>query len=356
MAAGWPSAGSVGRSLLAVGVLLLAACSPQAPSSQPALSLSSDIFTVTGARAEEVALVVRFVAAFNAAKLDEASVLFTDDAGLNDCDYAAHTIVEAKGRAAIRAWLVQRFADHDRLVIARISNMNPDPNSNRGAGVDFALRSSDTIARLGAPAGFVPDAQAKIVFDASGQKIQGFANAPGGAPHGVVLNVCSVPEGASPAVATSSASAAPLVGLFQSDRPVGTGPVGSKTCIGLRLDEEAYRTGTTEAWWWLVGPAGCRTSTSGVTAFQVRLVQTSLPATGASPARIGYRIELDLPTLPSGSEPIVFTIDPQIPTAGQGVWAYPSAAPSGTGVLLAPVTALEVQQPGSGPPPTPGSP
>jgi hypothetical protein len=166
-------------------------------------SPSTDIFAVTGLEAERVASVVRFVTAFNAARLDDASAVFADDAAVNDCDFATHAIVEARGRAAIRAWLVQRFADHDRLVIAGIFNANPDPNSNQVVGVEFARRSSDTIARLGAPNGLVPQAEAKVVFDVSGQRITVFANAPGGAPNGVGLNICSVP-GASPPVPTSS--------------------------------------------------------------------------------------------------------------------------------------------------------
>jgi hypothetical protein len=122
-------------------------------------------------QADKVALVVRFVTAFNAALLDNASALFAVDANLKDCDYATHAVVAAQGLPAIRAWLVHRFADHDRLVIARIFNMNPD--SDRTVGVDFALRSSDTIARLGAPNGLVPDSTAVIVIDEAGQRIEG---------------------------------------------------------------------------------------------------------------------------------------------------------------------------------------
>jgi uncharacterized membrane protein len=341
--------------VLALGGLLLAACSPQAPSSQPAPSLSSDTFTVTGAQAAEVALVVRFVDAFDGARLEEASALLTDDAAISDCDYVAHTVVLAQGREAVRAWLAQHFADHDRLTIARIFNMNPDPNSNRGVGVDFALRSSDTIARLGAPEGFVPDAEAKVGIDETGQKIRGFANGPFGADPGIALRTCTVPVRAHSPVPTSS-PAAPPVGLFQSEGPVGTGPVGSKICVGLRLDDEAYRTGATEASWWQVGPTGCRTSVSGVIASPVKLVQVSLPATDALPARTGYRVELELPLVPAGTETVVFTIDTGAAAPGGGLRAYPGPGVSRSGVLLALVPALDVREPGTGPPPTPGSP
>lgn len=186
-------AGACQSSLVPPPGSLIPSPSSAESASGPPSSSSTDIFAVTGLEAERVASVVRFVTAFDAGRLDDASAVFADDAALNDCDFVTHEIIEARGRAAIRAWLVQRFADHDRLVIARIFNMNPDPNSNQGVGVEWALRSSDTIARLGAPNGIVPQGVAKVVFDTSGQRIIGFANAPGGAPAGVVLNMCSVP-------------------------------------------------------------------------------------------------------------------------------------------------------------------
>ena len=149
-----------------------------------------------------VALVVRFVAAFNAARMDEAVALFAEDANVSDCDYASQTVVEARGPAAIRSWLERRIADHDRLVIGRIFNMNPD--SDRAIGVEFALRSSDSIARLGAPSGLVPEVTAKIAIDASGERIEAFANGPGGADPGDVRRLCSVPGGTSSPVPTAS--------------------------------------------------------------------------------------------------------------------------------------------------------
>jgi hypothetical protein len=186
--------GACGSTFVLPPASLIPSPSSTETASAPPSSPSTDIFAVTGLEAERVASVVRFVTAFNGGRLDDSSAAFADDAVLNDCDFVTHEIIEARGKAAIRAWLVQRFADHDRLVIARIFNMNPDPNSNQGVGVEFALRSSDTIARLGAPNGLVPQGEAKVVFDPTGQRIIGFANAPGGAPNGVVLNMCSVPR------------------------------------------------------------------------------------------------------------------------------------------------------------------
>jgi SnoaL-like domain len=154
-------------------------------------------FTVSGASPAFVALVVRFVDAFNAGDLERAAALFADDANVSDCDFTTHTIVEGQGRDAIRGWLAARFADHDRLVIGSIFNHNPD--SDRAVGVEFTKRTSDTIARLGAPDGIAPDVDAKVVLDAAGARLAAFANGPGGADPGVVLRECSVtPASASP--------------------------------------------------------------------------------------------------------------------------------------------------------------
>lgn len=143
-------------------------------------------------------MVARFVTDFNAGRLNDAAALFTDDASVSDCDYTTQTAILARGRTAIRAWLERRFADHDRLIVARIFNMNPD--SDRAVGVEFAARSSDTIARLGARDGIVPETVGTIVFDTSGQRILGFVNGPGDLT--VALRVCSVPD-ASPAPAAT---------------------------------------------------------------------------------------------------------------------------------------------------------
>ena len=94
------------------------------------------------------------------------------------------------------------MVDHDRLVIGRIINMNPD--SDRAVGVEFALRSSDSIATLGAPNGLVPEVTAKIVVDASGEKIVAFANGPGGVDPGDVRQLCSVPGETSSSAPTPS--------------------------------------------------------------------------------------------------------------------------------------------------------
>jgi hypothetical protein len=148
------------------------------------------VFTVSGVQAIHVALIVRFVTAFNAADLDTALGLMTDDPGMSDCDFERHDVVDMRGKAQIRAWLGQRFADHDRMVIGRIFNMNAD--SDLAVGVEFSNRVSDTIVRLGAVGGVIPGVVAKVVFDTEGHRIAKFANAPFGADPAVVARLCSV--------------------------------------------------------------------------------------------------------------------------------------------------------------------
>jgi hypothetical protein len=142
------------------------------------------------------------VTAFNDARLEDARALFAEDANVSDCDYGSQTVVEFQGRAEIRSWLVGRMDDHDRLVISRIFNMNPD--SDQAVGVEFALRSSDSITTLGAPNGLVPEVTAKIVIDASRERIAAFAYGPGGADPADVRQLCSIPDDTSSSVPTPS--------------------------------------------------------------------------------------------------------------------------------------------------------
>ena len=149
----------------------------------------------------------------------------------------------------------------------------------------------------------------------------------------------------------------PPVGLFQSESPVGAGPVGANTCVALRLTDDAYRTGSVTVWWWVVGPAGCRSSTSGVVSAPARLTSAPLSATSDLPARVGYRIDLDLELVPSGSETITFTLDPTRSNPGsQAIIAYKGTDTSGSAFEFAPVVAVSVDEPGPAPPPTPRQP
>jgi hypothetical protein len=152
------------------------------------------------------------------------------------------------------------------------------------------------------------------------------------------------------------ATGGPPVGLFQSEDPVGTGRVGATTCVALRLTDEAYRVGTVQVWLWLVGPAGCRSSTSGVVPAPARITSVPLAAGRGLPERLGYRVDLEIQLLPGGSETIAFVLDTARNPGSQAIVAYKSAGASGSAVELTPVETITVDEPGAPPPPTPRQP
>lgn len=136
-------------------------------------------FSVDGVQARYVATVVAFVDAFNRGDSAEAVSLFGEHSGVSDCDYRNVKAVSLDGRSAVEGWLRERAIDHDRLVISRIFNANPD--GDHVVGVVYARRTSDTLAALGFPSGIVP-LTSKVVFSADGGQILAFANGPFGGP------------------------------------------------------------------------------------------------------------------------------------------------------------------------------
>jgi hypothetical protein len=140
---------------------------------------SPTAYSLVAVQAQEVAVTIRFVNAFNAHNLGQALATFTPSAIGSDCDYGR---VQAgfRGEGQIRAWLRGRFADADYLGVARIANANPSEPSGV-VGVEWAIRKSKTLRRLGFPNGIVPQLNAKVVFtSALLPRISAFANGPGG--------------------------------------------------------------------------------------------------------------------------------------------------------------------------------
>lgn len=137
-------------------------------------------YSLVGRQAQEVAVTIRFVNAFNAHTLQQALTTFAPNAGGSDCDYRHVQVVTFKGRREIAAWLRKRFADDDHLGIARLWN----GNAAQPVGVlaaEWAIRKSKTLRRLGFPHGIVPQLSAKVVFTRGfPPRIIGFANGPGG--------------------------------------------------------------------------------------------------------------------------------------------------------------------------------
>jgi hypothetical protein len=147
-------------------------------------SPASGVFELTGGQGVEVAHLMGFVRAVNAADLQGALAQFsgTGAVGFSDCDYAQGRPVEGHGRAQLAAWLGQRIADQDRFVVGEIDDQNPDQPLGV-LGVSFSRRTSDSIARAGHPMGITPTTGAKVKFDGDGF-ITEFNNGPiGGDPH-----------------------------------------------------------------------------------------------------------------------------------------------------------------------------
>jgi hypothetical protein len=138
----------------------------------------SGVFSLSAAQARQVAVVVAFLDAYDAGRLSAALAAFAPDAVVSDCDYRAVENVNFHGRGEIAGWLRARMADHDRLIVARIYDENPEQPVGV-VGVEYQRRTSDTLRALGFAAGIRPKGATKVVFTAD-DRIQRFANGPFG--------------------------------------------------------------------------------------------------------------------------------------------------------------------------------
>ena len=138
-------------------------------------------YSLVARQAQEVAVTVRFVAAFNVHSLSAALANFAPNASGSDCNYRRAQVVTFSGKRQISAWLRKRFADDDHLRIARVLNENASQPVGV-LGVDWALRTSRTLRRLGFARGIVPRLSAKVVFTReTPPRIRAFGNGPVGA-------------------------------------------------------------------------------------------------------------------------------------------------------------------------------
>lgn len=141
-------------------------------------------------QAQEVAVLVAFIGAYNAGRVDAALALFRAPWVWSDCDYRRRTVLAGQDKASLTRWLRQRSADHDRLDIGRIM---VGTVQEEALGVTFKRRTSDTLRALGHPQGITPALSAKVIFDgqsgtAARPSIMRFANG----PYGGSLDVCRV--------------------------------------------------------------------------------------------------------------------------------------------------------------------
>jgi hypothetical protein len=221
---------------------LLIACNghvePVRPSPSAVRAGGPAVFSVNGQQALEVVTVARFVKAFNAGRIDDAMALWADDVGGSDCDYRRATALSFSGRQQTQDWLHARAADHDRLDIREVYNLNPDQPVGV-AGVGWARRSSDTLRALRLGDGIVPQLGAKVVFDLSG-RIRSFANGPDGGSANFCRPAASVPAVASPTPQ--------LPGQFDLiHRPYEVGSRWLPALMTLIAFEDAYAAGNLEA-------------------------------------------------------------------------------------------------------------
>jgi hypothetical protein len=152
-------------------------------------SLTSDAFRVNADEVIAVSTVERFVHAINAGDIIGAEALVAPDVEGSDCDYSHRTVVVLDGRPNVIAWLRARVADHDHLAVGSIFNENAV--FTRVVGIEFANRSSDTLARLGFPTGVTPATDAKVVLTPDLSQVAAFNLAPGGADPGTIASACS---------------------------------------------------------------------------------------------------------------------------------------------------------------------
>lgn len=164
----------------------------------------------------------------------------------------------------------------------------------------------------------------------------------------VVLAVLTIGVG----VALQGGAASPPTGLWQSKAPVGTGGVGSATCVAVDLTKDAFKTGKVTLWWWAPGDGDCRTSSSGPMEAVASLESVSLGDSGRQ--RAAYRVQLDLEIIGGGTEFVEFVLDPFTRRGGgAGLPGFAGRDVSGRTLEFTSVPSLDVAPPGGVPAPTP---
>lgn len=91
------------------------------------------------------AIAEAFIAAYNAGDLEGILALLAGDVGIADCDYREGTRAFVVGKEAVAAWLRDRFADHDRFEVERMS-VNPEDFTT---GIVYRRRTNDALRAKG---------------------------------------------------------------------------------------------------------------------------------------------------------------------------------------------------------------
>ena len=137
---------------------------PMAPEKN-ATSQPNNTFDLTAEQAQEVAVFIKFIQAYNAGQLQTALAFLAENAGVSDYDYQNIKVITFQGKSQVAGWLQQRISDHDQLEISQIHNENPDPSSSRHViDVTYARRTSMTLTKLGYGDGITPRLGSKVIF------------------------------------------------------------------------------------------------------------------------------------------------------------------------------------------------
>jgi hypothetical protein len=130
----------------------------------PSSVSGGNVFDLTGTQAGEVRAVVAFFDSYDRRELSGALYWLTADVVVGDCDYRHQAFIQFLGKPRAQYWLLDRFADHDSVVVRRLF----DANADQPVGVVILdwTRTSDTLGALGRKSG-VQGQGAKIAFDSS---------------------------------------------------------------------------------------------------------------------------------------------------------------------------------------------
>ncbi len=160
------------------------------PLSSTPTAIAPTTFTLNGEQARGVATVIKFVDAYNSGDVQGALALFADSAKVwfSACRYRTGETIDGTGKTAIKSWLSEAAAEHSRLVLGSIENANPEQPVG-GVGMQLTRQTSDTIRKLGYPAGIIPASGTEIIFDRGG-KILRFASGSFGGP----ASICQLPQ------------------------------------------------------------------------------------------------------------------------------------------------------------------
>lgn len=126
----------------------------------------------------------------NSGDVQRAFALFADSSEVwfSACRYRTGETIDGTGKTAVKSWLAEAAAEHSRLVLGSIEDANPEQPVG-GVGMQLTRQTSDTIGKLGYPAGIIPASGTEIIFDRGG-KILRFASGSFGGP----ASICKLPQ------------------------------------------------------------------------------------------------------------------------------------------------------------------